>query len=161
MDSAKTSERETGNENLRKWFERRYLVTFAETNVAGNVYFAHYFRWQGECREALMAEGYPEFEDDLQRGFNLVTEFAYMDFLDEARLFDRVLVRMTVSSLSRTRVEFEFEFIGERENSLLARGKQAVIWTNRQRRPALMPDKLYDNIVSYFSIRDPDAEEGD
>ena len=158
MDSGQTPKKETGPEIRRKWFERRYLVTFGDTNVVGNVYFAHYFRWQGECRESLMAEGYPEFHDDLRRGFNLVTEFAHMDFLYEARLFDRVLARMTVSSLSRTRIEFEFEFIRERDNSLLARGKQAVIWTNRQHRPALMPDKLYDNIVSYFDIRDPDAE---
>ena len=58
-----TSEKETAASG--KWFELEHVVTFADTNVVGNVYFANYFRWQGECRELLMAESYPEFEEDL------------------------------------------------------------------------------------------------
>ena len=70
---------------MPKYFEHKHLVTFGDTNVVGNVYFANYFHWQGECREALMAEKYPEFENDLRRGFGLITDFAHMDFLYEAR----------------------------------------------------------------------------
>lgn len=136
----------------QKWFEHRLLVTFGDTNVVGNVYFANYFHWQGACREALMAETYPEFEDNLRRGFGMITEFAHIDFLQESRLFDRVLVRMAVSDISRTRFEFEFEFVREKDDTLLARGKQAVVWINQQHRPSLMPDKFYDSVVSYFGI---------
>lgn len=140
------------SETTRKWFEHCHLVTFGDTNIVGNVSFANYFHWQGACREALMAETYPEFEDDLRRGFGMITEFAHMDFLQEARLFDHVLVRMTVSEVSRTRIEFEFEFTREKDGTLLARGKQAVVWINQQHRPSLMPDKLYDSIATYFEV---------
>jgi enediyne biosynthesis thioesterase len=136
----------------RKWYQYRHLVTFGDTNIVSNVYFANYFHWQGACRESLMAETYPEFEDDLRRGFGLITEFAHIDFLQESRLFDRVLVRMTVSDVSRTRIEFEFEFVREKDDTLLAQGKQAVVWVNQQHRPSLMPDKLYDSVVSYFDV---------
>lgn len=101
-----------------------------------------------------MAEIYPEFENDLRRGFGLITEFAHMDFLQEARLFDRVLVRMTVNEISRTRIEFKFECTREEDDTLLARGKQAVVWINQQHRPSLIPDKLYDSVVSYFGVQE-------
>jgi enediyne biosynthesis thioesterase len=133
-------------------FDNRHLVTFGDTNVVGNVYFANYFRWMGECREAIMALYYPEFEEDLRRGFGLITEFAHIDYHQEARLFDSVVVRLTITSLSRTRVEFAFEFIRAKDQELLAKGRQAVVWVNAQKRPALMPDKMYDGIVSHFGI---------
>lgn len=125
-------------------FEYRHLVTFGDTNVVGNTYFAQYVVWQGKCREALMAEYYPEFVEDLRRGFGLITEFTHVDFHHESRLFDIVVVRLTVAGLSRTRIEFAFEYVREKDGLLLAHGRQAVIWVNPTQRLSLMPDKLYN-----------------
>ena len=33
-----------------------FLSTFDETNLVGNVYFAHYLHWQGHCRESFLAD---------------------------------------------------------------------------------------------------------
>ena len=140
------------NTTARRWFEYRHLVTFGDTNSAGSVYFANYFAWQGECREKLLAQFYPEFAHDLKQGFGMITEFAHQDFFSEAILFDQLLIRLTVTALNRSRIEFEFEFVREHDATLLGRGKQAVIWTNPHHRPCLMPDKLYDATVSYFGI---------
>ncbi len=137
---------------VRRWFEFRHLVTFGDTNTAGSVYFAKYFAWQGECREELLAQFYPEFAEDLKQGFGMTTEFAHQDFFNEAALFAQLLIRLTVTTLTRSRIEFEFEFIREQDGKLLGRGKQAVIWTNSQHRPSLMPDKLYEATANYFGI---------
>jgi enediyne biosynthesis thioesterase len=128
-------------------------VTFGDTNAAGNVYFANYFRWQGECREALLAQAYPEFAQDLEKGFGMVTEFAHMDFSREAVLFDRLVVEMSVTSLSRTRIEFHFDFLRESDGERLCSGKQAVVWINAKQRPSLMPDALYEQIERFFEVR--------
>lgn len=138
--------------NTRRWFEYRHLVTFGATNTAGSVYFANYFAWQGECREKLLAQFYPEFAGDLKNGFCMITEFAHQDFYSEAVLFDSLLIRLTVVALTRSRIEFEFEFVREPDGRLLARGRQAVIWTNQQHHPSLMPDKLYETTAAYFSL---------
>jgi enediyne biosynthesis thioesterase len=127
-------------------------VTFGDTNTAGSVYFAKYFAGQGECREKLLAQFYPEFANELKQGFGMTTEFAHQDFSSEATLFDQLLIRLTVTALTRSRIEFEFEFVRKPDGRLLGRGRQAVIWTNPQRRPSLMPDKLYDVTASYFGI---------
>ncbi len=136
----------------QRWFEWRHLVTFGDTNTAGSVYFAKYFAWQGECREKLLAQFYPEFANDLKKGFGMTTEFAHQDFISEATLFDQVLIRLSVTGLTRSRIEFDFQFVREQDNRLLARGSQAVIWTNPQHRPSLMPDKLYEATKTYFGL---------
>ena len=136
----------------RRWFESRRLVTFGDTNTAGSVYFAHYLAWQGECREQLLAQFYPEFTQDLKRGFTMTTEFVHQDFFSEATLFDQVLIRLTVTALTRSRIEFEFEFVREPDGKVIGRGRQAVIWTNAQHHPSLMPDKLYEATASYFGF---------
>jgi len=139
----------------RRWFEYRHLVTFGDTNTAGSVYFAKYIAWQGECREKLLAQFYPEFAQDLKHGFGMTTEFVHQDFFSEATLFTQLLIRLTVTALTRSRIEFEFEFVREHDGQLLGRGRQAVIWTNSQHRPSLMPDKLYEATAGYFGLTKP------
>jgi enediyne core biosynthesis thioesterase len=140
------------NAASKRWFEYRHLVTFGNTNTTGSIYFARYFEWQGECREKLLAEFYPEFAGDLRQGFGMITEFAHQDFFSEATLFDQLVIRLTVVALTRSRIEFEFEFVREQDGKLLARGRQAVIWINQQHRPSLMPDKLYETTAAYFGL---------
>jgi enediyne biosynthesis thioesterase len=127
-------------------------VTFADTTAAGSVYFAKYLAWQGECREKLLAEFYPEFAQDLRQGFGMTTEFVHQDFFSEATLFTLLRIKLTVTGLTRSRIEFEFEFVREPDGQLLGRGKQAVIWTSPQHRPSLMPDKLYHATADYFGL---------
>ena len=136
----------------RKWFEYSHRVTFADTNMVGNVYFANYIMWTGKCRDLIMAEHYPQLEDHIRSGFGFATESVQMDYLHEAFLFDELLVRMTVSELTRTRVEFLCELLNVANNTLLARGTQTVVWVNPQRRPSLMPEELYAKTCEYFEI---------
>lgn len=135
-----------------EWFEVRHLVTFSETNVVGNVYFAHHFLWQGKSREALLAKYYPEFAEDVEQGFGLITDYANMDFLHEARVFDVVNLKIKAVGLTPSRIEFEFEFVREQDNLVLSRGKQAVVWVNQKQRAALMPEKLYTSVIECFGI---------
>src|SRR5262245_32141897 len=58
----------------RRVYEYPHLVTFADTNVAGNVYFAHFVSWQGKVREELLCQVYPDFPSDMRRGFSMITE---------------------------------------------------------------------------------------
>ena len=137
---------------IEKYYEYHHLVTFDDTNSVGNVYFARFFQWMGSCREVITAEHYPELVTDIKRGFGFATEFAHIDYAQECFLFDKILIKMKVTDLSRTRIEFSFDFVNEKKNSIIATGKQAVIWVNPQHRPSIMPDKLYDSIVEYFDF---------
>ena len=135
------------------YFEYEQLVTFQDTNLVGNVYFSKYFEWQGKCREALLLEHYPEITEDLQQGFGMATEFAHMDYRNEAFLNDKVLCRMHVPELSRTRIAFSFSFYRKADLLLLAEGQQAIIWINAQHKPSLMPEKLFNLVNTYFNLQ--------
>jgi len=137
---------------MAKSFDQRFVVTFQDTNVAGNVYFATYFRWQGVCRELLLALLYPQVTDDLRKGTGFATRYAHMDFAHEAFLFEPVLIRTSVQKLTRIQVEFGFEFARDSDGHLLAKGAQGVVWTGADHSPSRMPNELYTGIAEYFSI---------
>ena len=65
---------------------------------------------------------------------------------------DRVIVKMTISKLTHTRVEFQCEFVNAANNALIAKGSQAVVWINPQRRTSFMPDELYNKACEFFNI---------
>ena len=78
-------------------FRYEHVVTFDETNLVGNVYFAHYLHWQGRCRELFLAEHAPGVVKLLTAGeLALVTVACSMDFFAECFALDRVEVLMTL-----------------------------------------------------------------
>ena len=86
----------------------------------------------------------------LEQRVNLLANF----FAHEGRLYDALLVRKGCLALSRTRIEFEFEFIREQDSTSLCKGRCAIIWVNSQHRPAIMPDSLYDGTVEYYGFKE-------
>lgn len=135
-----------------KCFEQRFTVTFQDTSAAGNVYFATYFRWQGLCRELLLALLHPRAPEDLQRGSGFATRYAHMDFVNEVLLFQPVLVRMTANKLTRIQVDFGFDFFRDSDDCLIARGSQGVVWTGPDHRPSRMPPELHTGIANYYGL---------
>ena len=39
---------------MSRYYEYRHLVTFQETNLVGNVYYANHISWQGRVRELFL-----------------------------------------------------------------------------------------------------------
>ena len=48
-----------------KAYEYHHIVSFEETNLVGNVYYANYVRWQGRCREMFLKDHAPDIIDEL------------------------------------------------------------------------------------------------
>ena len=141
-------------DNPKRWLDYRHKITFIETNAVGNVYFSHYFALMGKARDVALEQFLPDVEAYLKQGFGLITEYAHIDFAHEGRLYDALLIRMGCLALSRTRIEFEFEFVREKDSTVLCKGRCAIIWVNPQHRPAIMPDSLYDGTVEYYGLKE-------
>lgn len=106
-------------------FVHRHRVAFAETNLVGNVYFAHYLMWQGHTREHFLAEHAPGVVTDLQSGdLALVTVSCTMDYYAECFASDEVAIAMTLRATSGNRIHMAFDF--RRGEELAARGTQSV-----------------------------------
>lgn len=126
-----------------KSFEIRHRVGFEETNLVGNVYYVHFLRWQGRCREMFLAQHAPGVLTELGAGLALATVHCSCDYLAELSAFDEVAVRMRLEWVRQNRVRFVFEYwrLGAAEE-LVARGAQEVAAMRRHEDGTLTPTPL-------------------
>jgi len=127
----------------------RHRVTFDETNLVGNVYFAHYLRWQGHCREEFLAEHAPGVLAALSGGLVLVTVDCAAEFYAETYAADLIEVRMALDRLTGNRVAMSFDYQRLRDGppELVARGRQSIACMRRDHgrlEPVPVPDELRD-----------------
>lgn len=141
---------------MRAYFEYRHLVTLADTNVVGNVYFTNYLAWQGVCREHFLNQHAPAVVDRLLQDFALVTVSCSCEFFSELHAMDQVSVRMMLDSIAANRITMNFDYY--RQNSdpaqLVARGSQTIACMARragQLVPADIPGELAGALSSYAS----------
>lgn len=134
-----------------RYFEYRLQVSFAETNVVGNVYFANYFVWQGKCREAFLAHYTPQVLQDFAEGHGMITKESSCKFLEESFAFNNILIRMSLEKLTRTSITMLFEYFREESNDrvLLATGRQIAIWASPGQKVAMLPAYLYEALRQF------------
>lgn len=132
----------------------RHVVTFDETNLVGNVYFAHFLHWQGRCRERFLADHAPGVVAALANGLALVTVNCHVDFYAEGNAFDEIDVRMTLDRLAGNRITMCFDYIRIKPGppTLLAQGGQTVACMRRTEHglePTEVPAELRQALRQY------------
>ncbi|MEA2128473.1 MAG: enediyne core biosynthesis thioesterase [Solirubrobacteraceae bacterium] len=139
----------------RKTYEYRHTVMLEETNLLGNVYFSHYARWQGHCRELFLREFAPEVLLDLDPDRDaLVTTRCACTYLAELVAFDQVSVRMGLGDVALNRLDLHFEYVrvAPGPEELVARGEQQLAWLQRDGErfvPRRVPESLLTAIEAY------------
>ncbi|GAA2371101.1 acyl-CoA thioesterase [Nonomuraea africana] len=139
---------------MRPYYAYEHLVTFADTNLVGNVYFAKHLTWQGECRERFLAEHTPEILAQLGDDLAMVTLACSCDYFGELYAFDRVSIRMTLSGLDHNRVTMDFAYyrVNIDPAQLVARGSQTIacmLRTDRGLAPVAVPGQLRRALERY------------
>ena len=113
---------------MSRHYVYRHVVGLEETNLVGNVYYVHYLRWQGRCRELFLRDHAPEVLADLREDLKLFTVKVDCEYLAELTALDDVEVRMGLAELTQTQVEFTFDYwrVTGGAEQLVARGRQRV-----------------------------------
>lgn len=135
----------------RRAFVYRHVVSLQETNLVGNVYFAHLAAWQGRCREMFLRTHAPDSLSDLQAGLKLVTTRLRIDYGLELFAFDEVEILMRLVSVNGHKVRMDFEYQVERDGLTLpaAQGEQEVaVFVDG--RPSPPPPALLAALRSYM-----------
>jgi YbgC/YbaW family acyl-CoA thioester hydrolase len=107
-------------------FRLRRLVEFADTDMAGIVHFANFFRYAEAAEHAyLRACGLSVFGgwEGLKITFPRVS--AACDYLKPLRFEEEVEVAVTVERIGRTSVHYAFEF--SRGDEAIARGRLTTV----------------------------------
>ncbi len=140
---------------MKRFYEHRHIVSFEETNLVGNVYYANYILWQGRCREMFLFEHVPSIVDQLQDGLALVTTRCACEYFAELYAFDQLVLRMSLEELTQSRISFLFEYWrkGSEREELIARGEQQVACMRRvgdQIEPVPVPHDLREALQPYM-----------
>jgi len=137
------------------YYSYTHTVTFAETNLVGNVYFAHYAAWQGRCRERFILDYAPALVSELTSGeLALVTLRLEVDFLAECYAGDQIEIRMSKATsgiAGANKIAMRFEYL--RAGMLVAVGEQVVGCMQRVDsavyRPCAVPADLLSALHRY------------
>jgi enediyne core biosynthesis thioesterase len=143
----------------------QYLVTLADTNLVGNVYFTNYLRWQGYCREQFLVEHAPGVLRALTGDFALATVSCHCEFFSELYAADTVEVRMGLGAMDGHRITMTFGYyrINGETPQLVARGGQTIACMRRGPTgiiPEQVPRELRDALVPYQSASIPAVADG-
>lgn len=120
---------------MKKWgeqyaYEYRFITTFEETNLVGNIYFANYVLWQGKCREMFLYEYCPEVIEEINNGLLLITLDVSAQYISQLFAFDTVVMRMSLEAQSSNRLQMNFEYYKEEKDgeklTLVCKGTQAA-----------------------------------
>ncbi|MFB7915417.1 acyl-CoA thioesterase [Streptomyces sp. NPDC056061] len=137
------------------YFEYQHTVGFEDTNLVGNVYYVNYLRWQGRCRELFLKQKAPGVLADIQHDLKLFTLKVDCEFFAEITAFDELSIRMRLSELGQTQLEFTFDYVkvnGDGAETLVARGRQRIACMrgpNTATVPSLIPADLARALEPY------------
>ncbi len=103
-------------------------------NLVGNIYFANYFTWQGRVRDRFLFSLAPEYFRGIGTQGELICLESRVDHLREAMPFDRILVVMSLKSLTKCSAVFYFEYFKQESDGIrikIAFGEQKIAWVSR------------------------------
>ena len=135
-------------------YEYQHIVSFEETNLVGNVYYANHVRWQGRCREMFLRDRAPEVLAELSKGLALATVRVSCEYYSELYAFDKVAIRMRLGALTQNRITMLFEYwrITDQGEELVAKGEQQTASMRREGEkivPTPVPTALQEALELY------------
>lgn len=102
--------------DARPAFLYSHVVSFEETNLVGNVYFARHLSWQGRCREMFLRTHAPSVLKELSQDLRLVTLRVACDYFEEFQAFDTVDIELRLAHQEQHRIGLDFEYWLRRED---------------------------------------------
>ncbi len=128
-----------------RWLVRVY---YEDTDAAGIVYYANYFRFMERARtEWLRHLGYEQ--DDLRRdhGIVFVVRRAEADYREPARFNDLLWVTGELVEFGRSALTIRQEVLRQADGRLLCRGGVQLVCVDLQRfRPTAIPREILEKM---------------
>ena len=108
-------------------FRTTRIVEFGDTDMAGIVHFANFFRFMEAAEHALLRSMGLSVVMEIDGGkYGLPRVSASCDYLRPARFGDELTVEVTVVKLGRSSVSYAFDFT--RGDEAIARGRVTAVF---------------------------------
>lgn len=124
-------------------------VRYAETDQMGIVYYANYLVWFEVGRVAwCKAKGFHYGELESRDGRFLIVAEANCRYKEPARFENDIVIRTALGKANDRVIRYRYEIREKNTRRLLATGETAHVVTDRNYRPARLPN----HYRSYFSL---------
>ena len=133
------------SENLDKprFVDTVVNVRYAETDQMGVVYYANYLVWFEVGRVAwCRARGFHYRDLEAQHGRMMMVAEVSCRYKAPAHFEDDILIRTAVGSATDRVIRFIYEIRNQRTGKLLATGESKHVVTDRNYRPARLPEHM-------------------
>ncbi len=117
-------------------------IYLGNTNMFGNVYFARYFDWQGEAREAFFYATVPDSLAMFRSGIKFVTIEAYIKYNKETLVYDQVLIKVKAENFKITTLDLIFTYVNKKTGELIAKGRQKIGFVDSNNKVIPIPGQL-------------------
>lgn len=128
-----------------KTYHQKFETNLKHSNATQNVYFSNFFEWQGAARERWFFECISE--DMLQDQGVFITKQAHNNFIKEAFPFQTVHCELNSFDIQKCSFHLLFRFFINGE--LASSGYQQIVFANKQKRIAKLPESIIAKIKSF------------
>jgi acyl-CoA thioester hydrolase len=137
---------------------RRILMTYADTDAAGILYYATWFPWMERiCVEWLDDNGLRYSTMLAEHGASAVTRATTCDYLSQVVLMDRITVDMFVDHIGARSYRFGFLMTNEANATVVARSTMSLVTLDADGRATPIPAAL--RALLEGKTQSPTAEE--
>jgi acyl-CoA thioester hydrolase len=122
---------------------RRVLLTYADTDAAGILYYAAWFPWMERIGVEWLLDNGLRYDTMLaEHGATAVTRATTCDYLSQVTVLDRVRVDMAIGHVGRRSYTYAFTMTRELDEVVVARSTMTLVVIDAEGKPVSIPPAL-------------------
>lgn len=134
----------------------RFRVYYADTDMAGIVYYANYLKWFEAGRSELLRARGVSYRALQESGFTVPVATASVRYLAPALYEDELELETIVDAVRHASFKVSYRLTRTGDGALLATGETTHACVDREGRPTRIPEGLRRSLGAEPSI-EPDA----
>lgn len=123
-------------------------VRFVETDMMGVVHHANYFRWFEIGRVEYLRQAGLSLIEIMDAGYLFPVADVRCKYNNPVRFPDDIIIYAEMRELSRAKMIFSYKIM--REDTFIAEGFSANIFTNLKGKVARLPKDIYNKLESFY-----------
>jgi acyl-CoA thioester hydrolase len=141
---------------------RRIVITYADTDAAGIIYFAAWFPWMERLHTEWLAGHGVRFTDLAEHGgASVVTRATSCEYLAVVRPYDEVEIAMSVGHLSRRSYRMDYQMTRAGTAAPVARASLTLVGVDADGVAAPLPAPIADLLTHGAPTGDALPEESE
>ena len=131
-------------------YDFHYKVYYKDVDQMGIVYYTRYFEMFEMARTELLNNIGIKVTDVEKNGIYLPVVSASCDYKKTASFEQELLIKTSISTLPKARLDIEYSVHLKKDLSLIASGFTRHGFVDKNGKPKKIPDEIYSKFKPYF-----------